>query len=268
MINFSLSNFLENAQLNNKLYNLARYESKYFLFPNITISSEGAIPFCYWSASNCNNLKGAPVLGERELNQCDWITVKSIDFGNPNLLSSDTFDTAGNFYANYFNDGSNRIIVNTPMMAQYFHENYPDYYLIAGPLYPRYDEDKEYIDLFRYFKMARSTEWYSDIPKEKIEVCAFSYCSHCDKWEQCMLQNSIYSSMFSEQNCFISCGKQQDPRMNENTILEYIKQGYQNFYFDTEAFNPNNIRPFVEMYLAAMVKPEYYNEVRGILLNG
>lgn len=229
------------------------------------------LPFFYWSDNNYNNLSNTPIWGREELTNLmiNGRLILTINCGNPLLVPSDYLDTKCNIILDVMNNGSNKVLVNHPDMLKHIEQKYPEYRFVAGTLYHLYDKEKQYIDKIHTIRatphMLETNPWYSNIPKNKIELCGFSTCANCTQYEQCMMKDSTNRLMFSYNNIIANCSTLKFEPCTSEKIAEYIKQGYHNFYFDMRAIKPADFDFFVKFYITLFIKPEYHMNAQLIL---
>lgn len=275
MPNFSLPFFYENNIINTELTLLYSSNPQYFNFQHLTFTFEGTLPYFYWSSQNYNNTPTALLVDRNAVTAINNALMPIVlDCSNPHLTLQDMLDVKNNAILNILENGSNKILISNPIVGEYINKKYPAYYLQADVFYQEFDPDKKYLDnitTIRQNQALLNSEYYKDIPKSKIEFCIGASCEHCDKYLNCLKQNTFYRYTFSQRNATLDCPSKQLTLASPEQIKNYIKQGYQNFYFDIADIAPYNQKEIINIYLAVFIKPEYHaivgNQIKEALTN-
>ena len=271
MIRFTLPRFLDNLSLNECLITLSRSNPEYFNFQNSIFSyADGAPAFFYWSESNYNNINKAHLITREELdyvNACSGAKLV-LDCANPLLVPTDLYDVTANAIISTLNNGSNCALVSSPLMVEFFTNNYPDYYLIGSDHYWKQDPDKQYVDKLMTIRRRAldDNQYYADIAKSKICMCIASACWGCDKYEQCWEQDCLSRTLFSEKANMPACPLGRMQFLTVADINNLIKKGYSSFYIDANFILADDTTFFIKLYIDLFIKPEYQAIVKELLL--
>ena len=278
MYYFTLLHFYENLQINEVLLRLHRANPEYFNFDaKICFSyQEGTFPYFYWSSGNTNNFQGSALVSRETLNQYVTLNVAVpilIDCANELLLPTDYYDCKNNAMLRLVQNGSNALLVSTPDMIEYAQHTFPQAYLIGNEFLQYHNPTSQNIEQLKFIRCYNpedlTNEFYSSIPKSKIEVCIYSECAHCENRNNCMQTDSVNRLMFAETSVISNCTKRKFS--NETTldlISKYAKQGYTHFYFDGHSLPARNTEAIIDLYIKTFIKTEYQDKVYNILKYG
>jgi hypothetical protein len=277
MYHFTLLHFYENLNLNEELFKLHRLNPEYFNYNNMCFAyQDGTFPYFYWSSGNTNNFQGSLLVSRTELSK--YVTAQVsvpivINCANEFLLPTDYYDCKNNAIIKLVQNGSNALLVSTPEMIAYASQYFPQSYLIGSECLQYHnpsDKDLEKLHFIRCYNPNDLTnDFYSSIPKNKIEICIYSECSHCDNRNECLKTDSVNRLMFAEPSVIYGCTKRQRPTDNfHELITKYVKDGYTHFYFDGHSLPADNTDAIIDLYLKVFVKEEYQNKVYNILKYG
>lgn len=278
MYHFTLLHFYENLQLNEALFMLHKTNPEYFNYNNDICFTyqDGTFPYFYWSGGNTNNYQGSMLVSRATLSKyvTNEVSVPIvINCANELLLPTDYYDCKNNAIVSLVQNGSNALLVSTPNMIAHATCNFPQSYLI-GSEYLQYNNpsaaDLEKLHFVRcYDPNDLTNEFYSSIPKNKIEVCIYSECSHCENRNECMKTDSVNRLMFTETSVIYDCTKRKKPvETTSELITKYAKQGYTHFYFDGHSLPADNTTAMIDLYVKTFIKVEYQEKVYNILKYG
>lgn len=267
MIYFTLPNFYTFSKLNNFLINLYNDHPDYFHYKKIVFTGEeGNFPYCYWSGGNNLNFAFESVLSRADIREFSNSLTRVLDCSNINIIATDLFDVKMNAILEEFENGSNKIIVTSPLLIEFLKNTYKQFYLIGSNFYPLFDPDKKYIDdlyLIRQKYRDFNNQYFTNIPKSKIEICVHSGCCSCPETtkQQCLNTHHKELSLFMEKSTLANCPNQMHNALKPEEIIELNKKGYTHFYFDTISNHPLDYSYLIDLYLHIFIKDEYKTEV-------
>lgn len=283
MINFYLPDFYHKSVLNAKLIELLSKNPNYF-YDNISIGAiYGTFPGAIWNG-------GRQVSGiankSQILRTIHNFNEKGIPlrftFTNCLLEEKHLYDTYCNLIVECANNGMNEILVNSLLLEEYLRINYPNYKYILSTTTCERDINKINSACQRYemvvpdYRDTVNDTFLNALEhKEKIEILINSYCSpYCSRRKQHYEVLSKGQLTFSGISDITSeCECQYKPFLDildspvvikvEDLYKKYTDLGFSNFKIEGRLLNNLDV---VESYVYYLVKPEFKDRVRYILL--
>lgn len=268
MLNFTLMDFFGSYKINDSLKYLQMQHPEYFLYKQLHFEyQEGAFPFFYWSGYNFNNIQGSQLIQREQLTTNITNTPLLLNCENVLLQESDLVDCKTNVMLQLLENGSNALLVSSPLVIEYVKEKYPQYYLVGGHSLQYLDPEKKYLDDVKIVRKwtEDNSEYYNDIPKNKIDICIFSCCSHCDRRHDCFQEDCMNRALFLEHSTIHVCPTKQFSLKTPDEIKALNREGYTHFHFDMSGFILSDYMQVIEIYLRTFIKEEYYQIVRNAL---
>ena len=282
---FYLPDFYHKYQLNIQLISLIKEHPEYFNEGVEIGAVYGTYPGAIWNGGrvflNSTDLNNIRVTTEA-FNKLD-IPIR-FTFSNCLIEEKHLNDTYCNLIMEVADNGMNEVIVNSQILERYLREKYPNYKYILSTTKCERNIDKinqlcdnydlvviDYRDNANFEFLTRLTQ------KDKIELLINAYCDpnckirekHYLKLSECQLNHSFANNLKEFANCptynrdfysdldFNSVIKKQD------LYSTYLNLGFSNFKIEGRTIDPINV---LESYIYYLVKPEYQNKVRLLLM--
>lgn len=206
-------------------------------------------------------------------------------FTNPLINDTQIYDTYSNLIAECGHNGKNEILTSSPILEKYLKQHYPRYKycrsILAAEIEPYKIEKDTYLTVLKRDKN-NDWEYLNSIPSEdrpKIEFLCTDPCpdncpriySHYRDLARAQLE---YSNNTKEANCSMGKVKGKFTHLyrktqlrtyisREDIDLKYLPKGFNQFKISGRG-HPYSIVTGICDYL---IKPEYHQDVTGILLN-
>lgn len=290
MAYFYLPGIVNLHRLNMDLLKLAK-ETPRILYPDVTIGGiYGCFGGCIW---NCGRyiggqgsfdvIKQTVAAYERE-----QLPLR-LTFTNPMLTEEHLYDTYANMLLKQCDNGLNEIIVASPILEQYIRDKYPGYRLISSTTKSLLDVDEVNRELGKDYKLVvldyrlNNEETIKQIAQpDKLEILLNESCSYdCSRRKEhyafiAKSQLEYAQGAYYECDCqsrgffetLHSCDvrtfvKRNDKDYKGLTIEKCMDLGVKHFKVQGRSAH---ILDVVESYLYYLIKPEYKDSVRYLLL--
>lgn len=281
-INFFIPDFYYKYTLNLRLINLLNEHPEYF-HDNIKIGAVyGSFPGAIWN--------GGRWLGGITTSDNILATIEGLnDLGVPlrftftNCLLEDThvYDAYCNLIMKYADNGKNEVLVNSSMLEQYLREKYPNFKYILSTTKCERDVNKinkaceKYDFVVPDYRDNPNDEFLSKLEhKDHIELLVNAYCP-----PSCTQRLKHYSVLSERQLKFDDCPDRIDCNFQYNSFFDtleyptvikadelygkYVNMGFFNFKIEGRTVHNMDL---IESYVYYLVKPEYKDKVRYILV--
>lgn len=287
MINFALPGMYEHYNVLIPLCSLLKLHPEFFN-DNININAVyGNFQFCAWDGGRIFGLSDYSQATNEEIEQLLHIyndelnipirlifTTSSI---NPNICHS-YFD---NFVANKCQNTMNEIVVASPMLEEYLRKYYPEYSFISSTTKCLNSEelkqelDKQYKYICLNYNLNKNFTLLNEILPEdrhKIEFLVNAICPPgCPTRKKHYQLNSSFSETYGKIYSLGECGIVKSNsfplnyknNFNFSELIEYEKQGFQNFKLEGRTFRNETLILELVKYL---IKPEYQFYIIEFLL--
>ena len=283
MINFDLPDFYYFYNFNIALIDLIQEHPEYFKYDMKIGAVYGCFPNQIWNGGR--TIKGADV-GIDNIEK----TIKSfndkgipIRFTYTNCLITEEHlaDMKCNFITDCANNGKNEILVNSEILEQYLREKYPDFKFISSATRCIRDIDKlnDLINSGKYHLVLGDYRDNFDFDflnkveqKDKLEILINPYCKQDCKIRELhyifLAKSQLGMPIDEEIHC--PCEKlnwyelvKMPNIIKEEDLQKYIDLGFSNLKIEGRNINPVNV---IDSYVYYLVKPEYKDMVRNMLL--
>lgn len=283
MIYYNLPGFNDHLDLN--LFVLKLYDKERYIFhDDIRISSFfGNFHFCVWDGGRnfprYTQCTKEEILHVKDLYKYYEIPFRFI-FTNPELKEEHLHDRFCNMILDIFNDGTNEVCLNSPLMEEYIRTNYPKYKIISSTTKRLTDPNdllaelqKDYYQVCLDYDLNKNMELLNEIPKDERNKCEFLVNAICRPG--CPIRKWHYSATGKAQLSFLrdmynvdGYGKCriQEPSTSPKVMLtgnnlsleeirEYNKMGYNYYKLEGRTLESSVV---FSMYLYYLFKPEYH----------
>lgn len=279
MINFYIPDFVKFEKVNIALIDLLHQAPKFF-YDGVCIQSVyGVFGTTTWNAGKNIYMSANEDQMCRIIEAFNSRGVKiRYTFTNSSLEEKDVFERMGNKMLSLANGGGNEVIVYTDCLEKHIREHYN--YQFVSSTTKSITDIKEVNEEMRKYSMTvldwrknHDMEFLVAIEhKELAEILLFEYC-----YKNCPVRAEHYKAVSDAQLIFseksMTCTKTKGSFFEtigteENITVEELYQtlvpmGFCNFKINGRNGHTINL---VEAYLYYMVKPEYKNLVRYLLL--
>lgn len=281
MINFYLPDFNYNSGIILLLADTMERNPEWF-YDDIRIASAyGAFPSSIWNGgrNTYNRVTNEEMRRTIEEFNRRGIAIR-YTFTNPLLEEKHVYDTFCNLCLELANNGMNEVIVNSPILEEYVRKNFPKYKLISSTTKCLSKEaliqdelNKDYYLVVLDSAMNNTDEIFALDHKEKVELIANHFCQ-----DNCPNRKKHYEAVGRAQLTFSKCDfppcknlarefyqimENRSFISNELIHGKYKEAGFRHFKLDGRGFPPHKA---MDSFLYYLVKPEYKEIVRGILL--
>lgn len=282
MINFYLPDFYYRYKLNIEIVNLLEQHPEYF-YDNIKIGAiYGSFPGAIWNG-------GRLMLNTTDLNNIND-TIKTFNsknipihftFTNCLLTEEHLNDTYCNLIAEMGHNNMNGIIINSPILEKYLREKYPQYQYISSTTKCERNINNINIACNQYDLVVTDYRDNSNInllkqiqQKDKIKLLINSYCDpNCNKRSAHYTLLSLGQLQHQKQDLIEQCptfNRTFIDSLNFNSVIKvddlystYNNMGFNHFKIEGRLIN---IYDLIESYVYYLIKPEYKNKIRLLLL--
>ena len=207
-------------------------------------------------------------------------------FTNHLLEEKHLNDTYCNLMMEIANTGMNEIIINSPILEDYLRKEYPNFkYILSTTRCERdinkiNEATKKYDLVVTDYRDNPNIEFLQAIEdKSKIELLINAYCD-----PNCPIRKKHYTSIANHQLRFEDMDKEKDADIlkcptykkhfydileyptvltNKDVLKKYPKMGFNHFKIEGRTMP---IAQVIESYVYYLVKPEYQNEIRLLIL--
>lgn len=286
-MNFFLPDFSKALRINIFIIDLLKEHPEYF-YEDIEIKSiYGAFPGSIWNGGRVQlgySQKEEMIQAVQTLNN-KGVSVR-YTFTNCLLEEKHLFDTYCNLAMDVANNGMNEVLVNSPLLENYLRDKYPNFKYILSTTRCERDLNtineltKQYDLVVTDYRDNSNFEFLEGIKdKEKIELLVNAYCN-----PECKIRQQHYESISRHQlnfegvnpfidKVFVSCPTYKmnfydilnyDSVIKKESLQNYIDMGFSNFKIEGRTMPPIQV---VESYLYYLIKPEYKDKVRLMILN-
>lgn len=280
MINFYLPNIIEFSKLNLTLWNLMKEKPEWFE-DNITI---GAVygTFCdaIWNGGRVlNNIYSEEdilfCLQEYESRQ---IPVR-FTWTNTKIEEEHLKDDFCNWIMKTADNGFNEVVINSSLLEEYIRKEYPDYKIISSTTKCLLNKDEIKEEVSKYYltvldyRKNKDFAFLKDLTKNKVEILLNPSCPlSCKRRKQhynflSELQLNMTDKDFScniiWNNFYDNLEKNSAVISKEEFYKHYISLGFTHFKIEGRSNHPVDV---IESYIYYMVKEEYKDKVRNLLL--
>lgn len=284
MITYNLPGFNDHLDLN--LFILDLYNTKREMFlDNVKIGSLfGNFHFCIWDGGRnfprYTQCTKEEMLEVKKMYKRYEVPFRFI-FTNPEIKEEHLYDRFSNLMLEIFNDGTNEVVVNSPLMEQYLRDKYPGYKLISSttkrlntPEKFLEELDKDYYQVCLDYDLNKNMSLLQSIPEEKKKKCEFLVNAICRPG--CPIRKWHYSATGKAQLSYLRDGYMVDgwgkckieaPSVDPNVMftgnnldfnmIKYYHDelGFTNFKLEGRTLESSVV---FAMYLHYLFKPEYY----------
>lgn len=289
-MNFYLPDFCnKNFKLNKKIIQLMNQHPEYF-YDNIQIGSVyGAFPNSIWNG-------GRVVIGDEYSKEKIEEIIYFYNshkiplrytFTNSLIKSEHLNNKYCNLILECSNNGMNEILINSLELEQFLRKKYPNFKYILSTtrcerdIFKINEATKNYDLVVIDYRDNRNLNFLNAIEdKSKIEILINSYCDpgclvrkiHYDIISFHQLKNEPMNILDEQLFCFCPTGSR---TFKESLLLDsvltkeeiystYSQMGFQNFKIEGREFSVFQV---IESYLYYLIKPEYQDIVKNILLS-
>ena len=188
-------------------------------------------------------------------------------------------DFKANFLTSMADNGMNEILVNSPCLEEYLREVFPNFKYISSTTKCLLNDteiekesEKYYLTVLDYRKNMDKNYLYSLKNPERYEILLNAYCNPlCPKREQHYLQLSEdqLKNNNTDKPCDIRADNFYDSLSFDSVIKaeelyeKMVPYGFKHFKIEGRT---NHIVDVINSYVYYMVKPNYQNYVRSLLL--
>ena len=285
MINFYLPDFFYKYNINTTIVELLEEHPEYFKYENMKIAAfYGCFPNQIWNGGRTVKGQGAEL--ENIINTINTINnyyKVPIRFTYTNCLINEEHlgDEQCNIITSLAENGKNEILVNSPVLEKYLRESYPDFKYISSATRCVRDIDKlnelinneDYYLVLGGYRDNFNFEFLDKIQnKDKLEILINPYCK-----PDCQIRELHYKvlsqlqlNLPTEKDIHCPCEtmhwyelEQSNHIIKSDDLQKYIDMGFSNFKIEGRNINVVDV---VDSYVYYLIKPEYQNMVRNILL--
>lgn len=279
MINFYIPDFVKFEKINLALIDLVQQVPELF-YDGVHIQSVyGIFGTTAWNAGKNIYMGTNEEEMKRIIEEFNNRNVKiRYVFTNSSLEDRDIYERMGNKMLSLANNGFNEVIVNTKCLEDYIRKNY-NYDFVSSTtkcitdINQLNEEMKDYSMTVIDWRKNHDMEFLQSIQnKELAEILLFEYC-----YKECPVRQQHYKAVSNSQLVFseksMSCNKTKSNFFEtigeeENITVEELYQilvpmGFCNFKINGRFGHALNL---IESYIYYMVKPEYKDIVRYLLL--
>lgn len=281
MINFYLPDFVYNQGIIFMLSDMMKHVPQWFYDDVKIASAYGAFPSSIWNGGrNTYNRTTSEEMKKliEEYNK-RGIAVR-YTFTNPLLEEKHVYDTFCNLCLELADNGMNEVIVNSPILEDYIRTNYPKFKLISSTTkcldkdtLIREELNKDYYLVVLDSAMNNTDEIFALENKDKVELIANHFCQ-----DNCPNRKAHYAAVGKAQLRFAKCDfppcknlTREFHQLFENRSFitnelihgKYKEAGFKHYKLDGRGFQPHKA---IESFLYYLVKPEYKDMVRTMLL--
>lgn len=280
MINFYLPDFVKFENLNLFLIDMIQKHPELF-YENIHIQSVyGIFGTTCWNGGKNIYMGTTFQEMQRIIQEFNQRRVKiRYTFTNSKLEESDVYERMGNTMLQLGDNGFNEVIVTSPYLEMYIKEKYPSYFLVSSTTKSITDIDQLNQEIENYgmtvidWRKNHDDDFLQKIQhKEKAEILLYEYC-----YKECPVRKQHYEATSEAQLKFsehsMVCTKTKGSfwetiGTEENITVEelygkLVPMGFSNFKFNGRN---GHVLPLVDAYVYYLVKPEYRDIVRYLLL--
>lgn len=278
---FYLPEFYYKYELNQLWIRLLGEHSEWF-YDNTKIGAVyGTFPGTIWNG-------GRVFLGSTDMNNVEQ-TIKGFNdigvpvrftFTNCLLEEKHTWDTYCNLIMEKASSGMNEVLVNSPVLEEYLRKNYPDFKYISSTtkcersLEVINDACEKYDLVVTDYRDNVNHDFLSSLKyKDRIEILLNAYCNpNCQRRAEhyrSMSENQLefervrYMTCPDTENSFYDALKKYPTVFDIEGVERLKAMGFSNFKIEGRTCHNANV---IESYVYYMVKPEYRDEVRLMML--
>lgn len=280
-MNYYLPDFYSNCSLICFLADMIEQAPECFYDGVKIASAYGSFPNCIWNGGRIfydriTKKKMSQVIDE--LNS-RGIAVR-YTFTSPLIEEKHLQDTFSNLCLELADKKGNEVLVNSPILEKYIRENYPGYTLISSTTkcldqfeQVKAELEKDYYLVVLDSALNNTDELFELDHKEKIELIVNHRCAdNCPKRRAHYIAQAKAQLSFDDME-FPPCqnlGRDFYQLMNNRSFMttemiygKYKQAGFQHFKLDGRGWNLRNL---VESFVYYMVKPEWRDKVRQVIL--
>lgn len=295
---FHIPDFWMHWSLNLDLIDLIKDHPEYF-YDGVEIAS------CYGCFAPALWNGGRTLAGVTNYSQINGVIKEFNDrgvpvrytFTNPTITTKDLKDVFCNKLCEAANNGMNEIICNAPVLEEYIRNTYPDYPLVSSTCKQLEEYDALMAEFEKDYKLVvLDYNWNNDferlekIPqdlRERCEILINPYCvPHCKRrgehykvLGECQRAASTNFSRIANRgknplknaddfgcvNTFYNFYQITEYKtfVDREKLAKYMEMGFCNFKIEGRVLSKPNV---VESYVYYMVRPEYRDKIRLMLL--
>lgn len=290
MKKFHLPDFFIFYDLNYYICELFKTKREYFIDDMEIGSVYGSYP-CYWNGGR--DTYGYVKTSDMAAEMASFNALNvPIRFTFTNMLIDEHLihDPLGNSLMEMANNGMNEVLVNSDILENYLREKYPNFKYISSTTKCLLDADKVNAECKKYdlvvldYRENRNDIFIDKIEdKKKIEILCNAYCSPaCPHRKEHYMFNSYFNLRIPEKysgkvngcipgdyaKTFWEAIKSpvavvNDDHRDKYSLSYYESLGIENFKIEGRG---NNIMDVIDSYMYYMVKAEYRDIVRNLIL--
>ena len=284
MINFYIPDFIKFFNLNISLVKLLQDYPKYF-YEDIQIKGVyGSLSKCSWNGGRIINYYNPISTQLSTIIQMFNNLGVSIryTFTNSEIKKQHLQDIQGNVMMRLANNGMNDVIIYSELLENYLRKNYPNFKYISSVtkcLETNEEIQNEFLKNYDFIVIDqnknRDIELLQSLDTNKIELLINSYCfPNCPYKKQHYKDVSLVSlQQKQDSQNYTNCLRATEFKDILNNFTTIKQEELYNYYYNKlHIYNfklegrSNDGKDLIENYLYYLVKPEYHNLVRNILI--
>jgi collagenase-like PrtC family protease len=283
MITFYLPDFYYFYKMNRALIEMIRRNPEYFKYDLNIGAVYGCFPNQIWNGGRAvvDNYASTNNIEETIRAYNETGTPVRFTYTNCLLEKEHLDDKTCNFITDVANNGMNEILVNSPILEEYLRKKYPNFKYISSATRCIRDVNKlnemtkgdDYYLVLGDYRDNFDFDFLSKIEdKDKIEILINPYCK-----QDCKIRDLHYKVLSQIQlnipeDRIIDCPCEhlnwydliKSPNIiKDEDLQKYIDMGFSHFKIEGRNMSFVNV---IDSYVYYLVKPEYVDMVRNILL--